>query len=54
MQLVTENIPPFSASVNQVFKDNKVINMAGTVLRGKIRQKPNKSDVNTEKNCIAK
>ena len=54
MQLAGEKTPPFPASAQQVFKDNKVIDMAGAVLCWEIRQKPNKSDVDTEKNCIAK
>jgi hypothetical protein len=47
MQLVAEKTPPFPASVQQVFKNDKVIDMTGTVLRGEIRQQPNKPYVDT-------
>jgi hypothetical protein len=49
MQLVAEKTPPFPASVNQIFKDNKVVYVTGTILRGEIRQQPNQSNMDRNK-----
>ena len=54
MQLAGEKTPPFSASVNQIFKDNEVIDVTGAILSREIRQQPNQSNVKTEKEHIKK
>jgi hypothetical protein len=51
-QMVGEKGPPFFSAVKQVVKDDEIIEMAGSVLCGKVGAPPEQTDMEGKKNKV--
>jgi hypothetical protein len=54
MQLAGKKISPFYASVNQIFKNDKVVYVTRAILSWKIRRYPNQAYVDNKQKGIKK